>query len=186
MKNLKYLFLLILLSSTMFTCKKESYKIPEGLLLGMSFETEPGFNLTHFSASDAYTFLRTSEEFFDGNYSLKIESTSKNDLNFGFWKLQVSDFEKDKSLTLKLRVKASNLEGMGFNIIMIAVDESLREPFAYIANIDKLVTNNEWEAQEISFDKVLTDEVDYVNIFMLLESRTIGEVFFDKLELISK
>ncbi|HEB62756.1 MAG TPA: hypothetical protein ENI82_06360, partial [Bacteroidetes bacterium] len=78
MNNLKYIFVFILLYSIVFSCKKETYTLPEGLLLGLSFEEPPSFNLSHFASAKQFTLLRTTEASFDGNHSLMIQSNNSD------------------------------------------------------------------------------------------------------------
>jgi len=167
-------------------CKKEDYTIPDNLLLGMSFE-EPNLHpsIASFSlSSDNYTLERTNTEAFDGEQSLMIKSNTIQNNQFAYWLVRIYDFEVGTTPTLKIRIKAEDIEGEGFLINMFGREKDTFETVNFGSLTTKTSTEkNDWETFEIKMNKPLTDQVSQIDIYLFLLGGTQGTVYYDKFEL---
>ncbi len=128
----------------------------------------------------------TNTESFDGGGALKVTSTTLDNQGVGYWKFEILNPTPGSQISLMVRAKASDVEGVGFSVTMGTVT-TLDDVATEIVGLENMTsTNNEWQEFSLALNNPIPEGTDSFKIFLLLNRETRGTIYFDALRVMQE
>lgn len=199
MKNLGFLFAL-LLPLLFSACKKnDDVQPPSQLITNGDMEQQPSFvqsrldwlfgyyyNLT--SNPNAYKADYTSEAAASGAHSLKIScNTIKNDTTFCFYEQDVAttSIATGVKLTLKAKIKTANLQGQGVALAMIGYKQiGNKNTIVFFPSTEKtpITGTGDFKEYTVTLDSY-PGNIDVIAVHLFYLPKTTGTAYLDDVSL---